>query len=106
MNPTPALVWCPFPDAETALAAIDALLDEGLIACGNVLPGMQSRFVWNGVKESAQEAGAILKTNAARLDAAIARLTELHPYEEPAILAWHCDKAAAGTGTWLASLGG
>lgn len=102
----PALIWCPFPDEAAALAVIHTLLDEKLIACGNVLGGMTSVFVWNGVKDTAREAGAVLKTNAALLDAAIARLAELHPYDEPAVLGWHCDAAAAGAAAWLASIGG
>lgn len=100
-----ALVWCPFPGEDAALAAIDALLDEKLIACGNVLPGMTSVFVWNGTKDRAREAGALLKTNADLLDRAIARLVELHPYEEPAVLGWRCDAAAPGTLAWLAGIG-
>jgi len=102
---TSALIWCPFPDEAAAFAAIDALLDDSLIACGNVLPGMRSRFVWNGEKDTAVEAGALLKTNAALLDRAVARLSELHPYDEPAILGWHCGKAAPGTIAWLSALG-
>lgn len=102
---TAALVWCPFPDADAALAAIDVLLDEGLIACGNVLPGMRSRFIWNGVKDSADEAGAILKTRADLLEHAIARCTQLHPYAAPAIVGWRCEAAAAGTLAWLSALG-
>lgn len=100
-----ALVWCPFPDEEAALAAIDTLLDEKLIACGNVLPGMTSVFVWNGQKDRTREAGALLKTNAHLLDRAIARLVELHPYEESAVLGWRCDAAAPGTLAWLAGIG-
>lgn len=99
-----ALVWCPFPDEDAALAAIDTLLDEGLVACGNVLPGMTSRFVWNGERDTAREAGVLLKTTAALLDPAIARLGQLHPYDEPAILGWRCDAAAPGTLAWLNTL--
>jgi len=106
VSATAALIWCPFPDEAAALQALDILLDEGLIACGNVLPAMQSRFVWNGQKDSATEAGAILKTNAAVLPRAVERLAQVHPYEEPAIVAWHCDLASPGTIAWLAGLGG
>lgn len=102
----PALVWSPFPDEEAALAAIHTLLDERLIACGNVLGGMTSVFVWNGEKDTAREAGVLLKTNAALLDSAVARLAELHPYDEPAVLGWRCDAAAAGTTAWLAAIAG
>lgn len=99
-----ALIWCPFPDENAALAAIETLLDERLIACGNVLPGMTSVFVWNGTRETAREAGVLLKTNCDLLDRAITRLTALHPYEEPAVLGWRCDAAAPGTLAWLAGI--
>jgi len=102
---TPALVWCPFPDEDSALAAVNALLDEGLAACGNLLPGMTSVFVWNGEKDTAREFGLLVKTNAALLDRAVMRLAQLHPYEEPAVLGWHCDTAAPGTVAWLAGIG-
>jgi len=102
---TPALVWCPFPDEDSALAAVNALLDEGLAACGNLLPGMTSVFVWNGEKDTAHEFGLLVKTNASLLDAAVRRLAELHPYEAPAVLGWRCDAAAPETIAWLASIG-
>ena len=102
---TPALVWCPFPDADSAAAAADALLDEGLIACANILPGMVSRFVWNGERGNAVEAGVLFKSNAEKLATLTARLAELHPYDEPAIVGWHCDAAAPGTVAWLEAMG-
>lgn len=105
-KPGAALIWCPFPSEDEALAAIHALLDEGLIACGNLIPGMTSIFVWNGEKDTARETGALLKTNTALLGRAVLRLAELHPYEEPAVLGWHCDTAAPGTLAWLGGLTG
>lgn len=100
-----ALIWSPFPDEDTAIAVLHTMLDEKLIACGNVFPGMTSVFAWKGKKDTAREAGVLLKTNTAILDRAITRLTELHPYEEPAVLGWRCDSAAPGTLTWLAGIG-
>jgi periplasmic divalent cation tolerance protein len=104
--PAPALIWCPFPDSASAEAVADRLLDEGLIACANLLPGLRSRYVWQGQRGEAEEVGALLKTNAALLSAAIARLASLHPYDEPAILGWLCDAAAPATTAWLAALTG
>ena len=46
MSGEAALIWCPFPDAESARVAIGTLLDERLIACGNMVPGVQSLFRW------------------------------------------------------------
>ncbi|MDE8651740.1 divalent-cation tolerance protein CutA [Novosphingobium album (ex Liu et al. 2023)] len=102
----PALLWCPFPDGESAAACVHALLDEGLIACGNILPAMTAIFVWNGTRSTAEETGALLKTNAALLEPATRRLAQLHPYDEPAVLGWRCDAAASGTAAWLAGIGG
>lgn len=101
----PALIWCPFPDNESAAAVAGVLLDEGLIACANMVGGIHSLFEWNGERSTARETGVLLKTNALALDRAIARLAELHPYDEPAILGWRCDAAAPGTAAWLGKLG-
>jgi len=102
---TAALIWCPFPNPDSATACANTLLDEGLIACVNMIPGMISLFEWNGERNEARETGVVLKTNAARLDRAITRLAELHPYDGPAIVGWHCDTAAPGTLAWLGALG-
>jgi periplasmic divalent cation tolerance protein len=100
-----ALIWCPFPDAGSARMVANSLLDEGLVACANMLPGVQSLFVWNGQRGEAEETGVLLKTEAALLDRAVARIAELHPYDQPAVLGWRCDAAAAGTLAWLGALG-
>ncbi|MDE1918022.1 MAG: divalent-cation tolerance protein CutA [Sphingomonadales bacterium] len=100
----PALIWCPFPDEASARAVADALLDEGLIACANLLPAMVSLYVWQGARHEDREMGVLMKTNAALLDGAIARLGALHPYETPAILGWHCDAGAPATRDWLGAL--
>ena len=43
-----ALVWCPFPDEASAAATAERLLDEGLIACANLLPAVRSLYRWRG----------------------------------------------------------
>jgi periplasmic divalent cation tolerance protein len=100
----PALIWSPLPDRETAERIAATLLDEALVACANIIGGMTSLFVWKGERGRDEEVGVLFKTNAAVLDRAIARLGELHPYDEPAILGWRCDAAAPDTAAWLASL--
>ena len=102
----PALVWCPFPDGDSAVTAARILLDQGLIACANILPPMRSLYVWRGQSGDESEVGVLFKTNVARLPQVTLRLAELHPYDEPAILGWHCDAAAPATAAWLGALGG
>ncbi|MBC2670546.1 divalent-cation tolerance protein CutA [Novosphingobium piscinae] len=105
MDRAPALIWCPFPDAASAEAAAGTLLDAGLVACANLLPGMRSLYVWQGARHTGDEVGVLFKTTAALLDSVIERLGEVHPYDEPAILGWRCDAAAPGTLAWLGGLG-
>ncbi|MFC3213377.1 divalent-cation tolerance protein CutA [Novosphingobium panipatense] len=97
-----ALIWCPFPDETAALAAVDTLLHEGLVACGNLVPGMTSVFIWNGERCTAREVGALFKTTDDRLEEAITRLGQVHPYDEPAVFGWVCDGTAPATLSWLA----
>ena len=36
-----ALIWSPFADEASAAVAASQLLDEGLVACANILPPMR-----------------------------------------------------------------
>jgi len=104
--PAPALIWCPFPDRDSAQEVMVTLLDEKLIACANVFPEIASLFEWDGERGQAKEAGVLVKTNVAVLDKAVGRMNELHPYQAPAIVGWRCDAAAPATAAWLGGLGG
>lgn len=75
-----------FPGADTARKAVRLLVEERLIACGNLIPGVESIYEWKGVIETANEVTVIAKTTAGRADEALARLRALHPYEVPEIL--------------------
>jgi periplasmic divalent cation tolerance protein len=99
-----ALIWCPFPDRETARGAIAALLDEKLVACANILGEIESHFLWQGTQDSALESGVLFKTTTARLEEAVAHLGKLHPYDTPAIVGWAADAALPETIAWLASV--
>ena len=96
-----ALIWCPFPDQESAIKIADCLLAEKLVACTNMIGAIHSRFVWNGETRTAKEVGVLFKTDKRSLDAAIHRIESLHPYETPAILGWRCESANAATLEWL-----
>lgn len=100
----PALVWSPFPDGDSAAAAASTLLDERLVACANILPPMRSLYLWRGARAESSECGALFKTDAALLDRAVARLGDIHPYEQPAVVGWRCDSAPPATLAWLGGL--
>ena len=100
-----ALIWCPFPDEDSAARVAAALLDEKLVACANLLGRARSIYQWNGERGEAVEIPVLFKTDARLLDAAVARVAALHPYDTPAVLGWRCDAAAPATAAWLGALG-
>ncbi|UVI39916.1 divalent-cation tolerance protein CutA [Qipengyuania spongiae] len=100
MTSEAGLIWCPFADEESAREVIAGLLAERLIACGNILPGVQSLYFWHGAQDSAGECGSLLKTSAPLLDRAMERLEALHPYDRPAVMGWLAATTPA-TAQWL-----
>lgn len=63
------------------------LVEEGLAACVNVLPGARSIFRWEGRVEEEDEAVAIVKSVGPLVPAIARRVRELHPYDLPEVLA-------------------
>ncbi|BDI59836.1 divalent-cation tolerance protein CutA [Qipengyuania nanhaisediminis] len=96
-----ALVYCPFPDRETARSIAARLLEDGLIACANILPAIESLYEWEGECAAASEVAVLLKTTSHRLEALVDRLGDEHPYDTPAIIGWRCDAAHPETLQWL-----
>lgn len=62
------------------------LVEEGLCACVNVVPGVRSVFRWEGRVDRADELLLLVKTTAAAAPRLRERLRALHPYEVPEIL--------------------
>ena len=80
------LLYSPFPSLEAARGAAAVLLAEKLVACCNILSGMESHYVWEGALTQSAEVVMLCKTSTAQLAAAAARLEALHPYDCPAVL--------------------
>lgn len=101
-----ALIWVPFADADQARTVARAVLDEKLVACANIISGVELLFLWEGRIDTASECGVLFKTNDALLAPAIARIEHLHPYQSPAIIGWHCNETGVATRAWLDRLTG
>jgi periplasmic divalent cation tolerance protein len=75
------------PDAEVGARIGRALVEEGLAACANLVPGVRSIYRWQGAVHDDAEVLLILKTRAALSAALAARVRALHPYQLPEVLA-------------------
>lgn len=65
-----------------------ALVEQGLAACVNVVPGVVSIYRWQGEVQKEQEFLLVIKTRAEALEALRTALVALHPYEVPELVAW------------------
>jgi periplasmic divalent cation tolerance protein len=97
----PLLVYTTFPDPDTGLAIGEALVQERLIACANVIPGMRSVFAWKGNVERGDEAVGILKTRTGLKQAVGEALKRRHPYETPIVLFFEPQDADRDTLAWI-----
>ncbi len=73
-------------DKETGLALARQVVEEGLAACGNLLPDVTSVCEWDGSMQEEAEVLLILKTSAERASRLVERVAELHEYDVPEIL--------------------
>ncbi len=97
------VVHVTFPDAESALETAEKLVRERLVACCNVVGGVESVYVWQGELHRKKEVLCEMKTVVDRVAELEHRLQELHPYEvpefvvidvmhsAPAYLKWVCE---------------
>lgn len=81
------LVLCTCPDQTTAQTIANALVDQQLAACVNILPGLTSVYQWQGQRETAQEHLLMAKTTNEAYEALEQAITALHPYELPEVIA-------------------
>ena len=86
-NPGTFVVFSTFPDGETAARIARTLVDEQLAACVNLVPTVRSIYRWEGKVCDEAETLAVIKTTAERYAALAAKITELHPYQVPEVIA-------------------
>ncbi len=95
------LVLSTFPGTETAERVARTLLQEGLVACANLLPGLRSLYHWEGVLRDDPECLVLLKTSAGTCPALQQRLQDLHPYDVPEIVTLEAAGVSPGYLDWV-----
>jgi periplasmic divalent cation tolerance protein len=96
------LVLCTFPDADTAASVTRTLVEEKLVACGNIIPGVRSIYFWEGKMEDTSEVLVLFKTASSAYARLEKRLLKLHSYGMPEILAFEAGGAAKAYAAWVA----
>ena len=92
------------PPTEAAELA-RSLVDEGLAACVNILPGARSIYRWEGATHDDEEAVLLIKT-ARDLESVKARFLELHSYDCPELLAFPVEAGLPAYLQWVVDQSG
>lgn len=103
----PALLClCSCPDDTSAKRIAEALVEERLAACVNILPNMRSVYRWQGKVEHADELLLLVKTSAQRADTLRERILALHPHELPEVIMVEIDGGLPAYLDWVAAESG
>jgi periplasmic divalent cation tolerance protein len=89
--------------ADVAPGLVRALVERRLVACGNIVPGVRSIYVWEGEVCDEQEVVLLLETATLRVEAAMQAIRELHPYTCPKIIALDPAAIDRDYATWVAA---
>ncbi|MGJ8697612.1 MAG: divalent-cation tolerance protein CutA [Verrucomicrobiaceae bacterium] len=97
------LVLSTFSTSEQARQIGTVLLEKQLVACLNLLPGVESIYRWKGKIEKEREVLAVFKTTERKLDELEKELLELHPYDTPEFLVVKADRVGRSYLSWIQS---
>ncbi len=81
------MIYVPCPTQTVAMQIVKTLLESRLAGCGNIYPS-KSMYQWQGKMETEDEWVVVIKTLPECYTIAVEKITNLHPYEVPAILDW------------------
>lgn len=97
------LSFCTCPDQPCAVMLAELLVKQGLAACVNIIPGVQSVYLWQGELEMAQEHLLLIKSQQAQLAGIEAAIKSQHPYQTPEIISVAIDGGSAEYLNWIDS---
>lgn len=101
-KPKLQIVLVTAPPKEAELIA-RMLLEERLIACANLVPGVLSLYWWENAVCKDGETLIVMKTPSKNVKALFARLKELHSYKVPEFLTLPIDEGSADYVAWALS---
>jgi periplasmic divalent cation tolerance protein len=81
-----AIIYSTIDDVIDARKIANILVEEQLVACVNIIPGVESVYKWKGKIENSNEVVLIAKTIDDKVKNTIKRIKELHTYELPDIV--------------------
>ncbi len=79
------------------------LLEEKLASCINIIPSIESNYLWKGTIEENSESIIFVKTKSELVGKVIKRVEQLHSYEIPCILEISVNSGSDNYLKWMES---
>lgn len=98
---TPRVVLVTAPDPETARRIARQILESRLVACVNLVPGIESHYWWQGRIESGPEVLMVMKTTAGRIGDLKDAVLAAHPYDTAAFVVLPIESGSARYLDWI-----
>ncbi len=100
---TARLLYVTAPNVAEAERIGEALVQERLVACANILGPIASIYWWQGKVQRDAEAVLIAKTRADLVERVVARVKELHSYTVPCVVSLAIEQGNADFLRWIAA---
>ena len=81
------VVFVTAPSEKEGEKIAQALLEDKLAACVNIIPGLKSMFRWKGKISTEEEVLLLIKTKDRLFEKLKKRVIELHSYDVPEVVA-------------------
>lgn len=94
-------IQCTAESVGQARQILKALLDEKLIACGSIMPLVESLYNWQGEIEQTQEVKIWMKSHNRHFKEIEKRILAIHSYEVPEILVFEVLKGNIHYMKWI-----
>lgn len=95
------LILTTVADFEVGKKIAEALVNEHLAACVNILPQVDSIYPWKGKICNDKEHILFIKTIEPIIKKVFERIAQLHPYEVPELVALKIDAIGDSYLTWM-----
>lgn len=95
------VVFCTFPSVEKAREVAGEIISEGLAACVNILPGVESIYRWEGEIQNESEVLGLFKVASEGFQELEEAILVKHPYDSPEIVGISADKVTGKYLEWV-----